>query len=108
MRFQQVSDTISSYLNAWQQPICAVEDSALFEVALNAFDTTTRLRNMRRVEVFKDTGSPECPISWKKLRTKWLDDHLGRVNRQYERIRNIKMSVGFTVVYPLMTCVRRL
>ncbi|HMG89820.1 MAG TPA: DUF6519 domain-containing protein [Chryseolinea sp.] len=84
------------YLHAWQQAICAVEDSSLFEVALNAFDTTTRLRNMRRVDVFTDTGSPECAISWKKLRTKWEDDHLGHVNKQYERIRNIKMSVGFT------------
>jgi hypothetical protein len=83
------------YLHAWQQPTCAVEDSSLFEVALGAFDTTTRLRNMRRVELFTDTGSPECAISWKKLRTKWQDDHLGRVNGQYERIRNIKMSVGF-------------
>jgi len=84
------------YLHAWQQPICAVEDTALFEVALNAFDTTTRLRNMRRVEIFPDSGSPECAISWKKLRTKWVDDHVGKINSEYERIRNIKLAVSFT------------
>ena len=84
------------YLHAWQQPICAVEDSALFEVALGGPDTTTRLRNMRRVEIFANSGSSECAISWQKLRSTWLDNHLGKVNREYERIANIKLSVGFT------------
>jgi hypothetical protein len=39
------------YLEAWLQPVSAVEDNELFEVALGGPDTSTRMRLMRRVQV---------------------------------------------------------
>lgn len=40
-----------AYVVAWEQPVCAVEDSELFEVALGGRDTSVRMRRMRRFEV---------------------------------------------------------
>src|SRR5262245_17081439 len=40
------------YLECWQQPVSAVEDRELFEVALGGPDTSVRMRVMRRVRVF--------------------------------------------------------
>ncbi len=45
------------YLEGWQQPVSAVEDSSLFEKALGGPDTTTRILNMARVDIFNDTTS---------------------------------------------------
>jgi hypothetical protein len=36
------------YVYAWEQPVSAVEDSELFEVALGGRDTSVRMRRMRR------------------------------------------------------------
>ena len=83
------------YLEAWQHPVSAVEDSSLFEVALGGPDTTTRLRNMRRVSLFRNTGSAECPISWKKLRTEWEDAQFGRINQDNELLTNSTLNVSF-------------
>jgi hypothetical protein len=43
------------YLEAWQQPVSAVEDSELFETALGGPDTTTRIRNMQSVRLANTT-----------------------------------------------------
>ncbi|MEO6039120.1 MAG: DUF6519 domain-containing protein, partial [Saprospiraceae bacterium] len=59
------------YLESWQQPVSAVEDSSLFEVALGGPDTTTRLRNMRRVQLATGIGFCSCADAWNKLITDW-------------------------------------
>ncbi len=82
-----------AYLEAWRQGVCAVEDSSLLEMAVGV-DTTTRYRNMRRVNLFTNTESPECPISWKKL-VQWADDKLGDIKR-HELIPDTKLTVSFT------------
>ena len=49
------------YVLAWEQPVCAVEDSELREVALGGRDTSVRMRRMRRFEVLtvaEDTNPP--------------------------------------------------
>lgn len=85
-----------AYLEAWQQPVSAVEDSALFEPALGGPDTTVRLRNMRRVRIFKNPDSDECPIAWKKLQLDWKDTlHFGTVNHEDELIPDTNLKVSF-------------
>jgi hypothetical protein len=84
------------FLEAWQQPVSAVEDSALFEAALGGPDTTTRVRNMRRVKLFPNTNSSECAVSWLRLQKQWSDNHLGSMNDEHERNPNIKLQVSFS------------
>ncbi len=83
------------YLETWQQGVSAVEDSSLFEVALGGPDTTTRLRNMRRVHIATDTGFCSCADAWNKLKTDWENDNQGIVNNAFERITNTKLKVSF-------------
>jgi len=64
------------YLEAWQQAVSAIEDGSLFEVALGGPDTTTRVRNMRRVQIASGIGFSSCAEAWKKLVTDWKDANL--------------------------------
>jgi Family of unknown function (DUF6519) len=84
-----------AYLEVWQQPICAVEDRELFEVALGKPDTTTRLRNMARVHVQQGIGDEGCSHAWTKLKTLWAGQNLGTVNNNYERVPDTLMVVSF-------------
>lgn len=54
------------FIEAWQQPVTAVEDRELFEVALGGPDTSTRLRTMWRVHVAPTAGD-DCPTAWADL-----------------------------------------
>ncbi len=88
------------YLEGWQQAVSAVEDSSLLEAALGGPDTTTRVRNMRRVKLFKDVDTTECAIAWKRLRTEWVAQQLGQVNAAYERESDMRMTVSFIDAEP--------
>ena len=52
------------YLETWQQPVEAVEDSELFETALAGPDTATRVRTMRRVRVAPNVNASDCTAAW--------------------------------------------
>jgi hypothetical protein len=54
------------YLEAWQQPVEAVEDSELFETALAGPDTATRVRTMRRVRVAPGVAGRDCAAAWQE------------------------------------------
>jgi len=54
------------YLEVWQQPVEAVEDSELFETALAGPDTATRVRTMRRVHVAPDVTGRDCTAAWQE------------------------------------------
>ncbi|MFO7565981.1 MAG: DUF6519 domain-containing protein [Enhygromyxa sp.] len=56
------------YLCAWEQPVTAVEDSELVEVALGARDTSTRVKRMRRFMVKSDV-SGNCADAFTDLLT---------------------------------------
>ena len=84
------------YIESWQQPVSAVEDSSLFEVALGGPDTTTRLRNMRRVHIASDIGFANCSDAWHKLKSDWIDRKLGSINEEFELIRDITLKVTFS------------
>ncbi|MEK7400022.1 MAG: DUF6519 domain-containing protein, partial [Candidatus Poribacteria bacterium] len=83
------------YLEAWQQPVVAVEDNELLEVALGGPDTSTRIRNMRRVHVEEDVGTPDCARAWQALITKWNTEKKGMLNKENERVPDVKLKVSF-------------
>ncbi|MEO8148078.1 MAG: DUF6519 domain-containing protein [Bacteroidia bacterium] len=84
------------YIEACQPEVCAVEDNSLFEVALGGPDTTTRLRTMRRVHLAADLGFCDCADAWQQLLSNWKSDHLGTVNREFERITDVILKVTFS------------
>ncbi|MEO6671557.1 MAG: DUF6519 domain-containing protein [Ferruginibacter sp.] len=84
------------FLETWQQPVSAIEDSSLFEPALGGPDTTICIRNMQRVNIFRDAGSDECPIAWKKLRSDWSTAHFGKINKEDELIPDTSLKISFT------------
>ena len=84
------------YLEAWQQPVSAVEDEELFEVALGGPDTTTRLRNMARVRVWPSIGTDSCIEAWSRLVDIAEDNKWGRWNEErHELIVDTRLTVDF-------------
>jgi hypothetical protein len=65
------------YLEAWQQPVTAVEDEELFESALGGPDTSTRIRKMHRVRVLKNINKDEmdCFTQIAGIRENWRKGH---------------------------------
>jgi hypothetical protein len=61
------------YFEGWQQAVSAVEDDSLFEVALGGPDTTTRLKNTRRVNLAANLGFRECADAWQQLMSNWSE-----------------------------------
>ena len=83
------------YLEAWQQPVCAIEDSELFETALGGPDTTIRVRNMARVRIYPGIGNNGCGDAWTQLKNIWTTGFFGTVNDNYERVPNASLQVSF-------------
>jgi Family of unknown function (DUF6519) len=83
------------YLECWHQALSAVEDSELFEVALGGPDTSQRMKLMRRVHVFADSGSPDCQQPWATLTGVWSAGGLGTLDDQAELKVDTKLQVGF-------------
>ena len=84
------------YLEAWQQAVSAVEDEELFEVALGGPDTSTRIRNMRRVIMLHDVGHSDCHLAFDVLKDKWKAHKLGTINEEHELIRNTSLQVSYS------------
>jgi hypothetical protein len=74
------------YLEVWQQPVTAVEDGELREVALHVPDTSVRLRTMRRAHVLSNVGTENCADAWAKL---------GPLGPGNEKTTNATLTVGF-------------
>jgi hypothetical protein len=83
------------YLECWQQPVSAVEDSELFEIALGGPDTSVRMRLMRRVRVFAGSQTGDCHQAWANLTAQWATLGLGTLNAHHELVVNTKLTVGF-------------
>lgn len=81
------------WIEAWQQPVTAVEDSELFEVALGGPDTSTRWRTMRRVHVASGVAQDECAAAWAALSAGFSD---GSVNAEMELTTSATLTVSFT------------
>ncbi len=79
------------YLETWQQPVSAVEDTELIEVALGGADTTTRIRNMRRVKILKNVGTNDCSTAFQVLKQR---EQRGTINEEHEIIMDARLKVS--------------
>lgn len=82
------------WIEAWQQPVSAVEDRELFEVALGGPDTSTRIRTMQRVSVMADVGSGDCGEAWRRACLSWSP--LGSMAEDMELVPHGRLRVTFT------------
>lgn len=80
-----------AWLEAWQQPVSAIEDSELLEVALGGPDTSTRTRNLRRVRFLPNVATADCDEAWAAL-LKSLSD-LGTLNDEFELVPDAMLRV---------------
>lgn len=84
------------YLEAWEQPVSAVEDDELFEKALGGPDTGTRVRLMRRVRIARQVTGTDCAAAWKALTDSWAaSGGKGTINAAGELLPNSKLKVDY-------------
>lgn len=84
------------YVEAWQQPVTAVEDGELFEVALGGPDTSDRTRTMWRVRLAAGVAGDDCPEAWATITAGWAAAGLGTVNADAERVVDTKLAITYT------------
>lgn len=78
------------YLEVWQQPVTAVEDEELLEVALGGPDTSVRLRTMRRVRVMPGVAKEDCDAGWAAVTSS-----LGTLTSDNELATNATLTVDY-------------
>lgn len=83
------------YLETFQVPVEAVEDSELFEVALGGPDTSTRIRTIQRVRLFENVGNDDCAEAWTVVQNTWKANGLGTLNDENELIPDVSLTVTF-------------
>ena len=84
-------------LATYQQPVTAVEDSELFEVALGGPDTTTRLRTMQRILLWPNIGFDTCEAAWQALLARLVERGIGTLNEEHQMITDATLTVSFAV-----------
>jgi hypothetical protein len=78
-----------AYLEVWQQPVTAVEDRELQEVALGGPDTSVRTRTMRRVRLRTNVGTESCATAWAGLVSS-----LGGLSPDNELVNSATLAIG--------------
>ena len=81
-------------LLTYQQPVSAVEDNELFEVALGGPDTTTRLRTMQRVMLWENVSSDDCETAWQAV----LQQLAATLSDENELIPDSTLTVTFAAL----------
>ena len=84
-----------AWIEVWQQPVTAVEDKELFEVALGGPDTGTRWRTMYRVHVLPDILSDECAAAWQMAAGFWSGEGICAPDQEFATAA--RLAVSFTV-----------
>ncbi len=79
-------------LEHWLQPVSAVEDGELREVAFQGVDTSVRLKAMRRIILREDVGSLECAEAWRNL---WLSSKYGKPGANGELIPGTTLTIDY-------------
>lgn len=92
------------YLEAWLQPVSAVEDNELFEVALGGPDTGTRMRLMRRVHIEPVAAPSDCHKAWESRIAQWKTAGFGTLNEENELVPDTKLKVDFDGGTPVDLC----
>jgi len=59
------------WIEAWQQPVAAEEDSEKFEVSLGSADIDMNMRTMRRIMVSPGVKTDDCAMAWANALTAW-------------------------------------
>lgn len=83
------------WIEAWQQPVSAVEDSELFEVALGGADTTQRWRTLWRVNYYP-TNVVDCTTGWEALKIALLFSGQGLVGSDMALFTDARLNVTYT------------
>jgi len=83
------------YLETWQQPISAVEDGEVMEVAWGGPDTAQRLRTMQRVRVQTDVAGEDCAEAWEALLEQWRDEGLGTLQADHSLMPDTTVTVTY-------------
>jgi hypothetical protein len=82
------------WIETWQQPVTAIEDSELFEVALGGPDTSTRWRTMRRVHLAQGVTDTDCADAWATVSAGFAA--LGLMTQEFELATSAALRVSFT------------
>ncbi len=82
------------YLEAYQEPVGAVEDSELFEVALGGPDTSMRMRTVQRVILCENIPAADCAQAWQVLKERWAARNMGTLNEN-ELVPDVQLTVTF-------------
>jgi len=82
------------WIEAWEQPVSAVEDGEKFEVALGSADTAMSVRTIQRVAVFPGVNTDECPAAWAQATAAWAA--LGTMAPDMELATQTRLKVTFT------------
>jgi len=80
------------WLDVWQQPVTAVEDSELIEAALGGPETSARMRTMRRARALRNVGNVDCADAWTQLLASLNAE--GTVDGDYELVPNATLTVA--------------
>ena len=88
------SRTDLAWLEVWQQPVTAVEDGELLEVALGGPDTTTRWRTMRRIRLAQGIAESNCSDAWAAVTAGFAG--LGTMTEEFELATAATLTVAFT------------
>jgi len=83
------------YLEAFQQPVSAVEDGELIEVALGGPDTAQRLRTMQRVRVRTGIGADDCAEAWQALLEVAADQGYGTLATDHQLVPDTTLTVDY-------------
>jgi len=79
-----------AYLEVWQQPVTAVEDSELQEVALGGPDSSVRIRTMRRVGLRANVATESCAAAWAGFVAS-----LGGLGPDNELLNTATLAIGY-------------
>jgi uncharacterized protein DUF6519 len=79
------------YLETWQQPVSAIEDTERMEIALGGPDGGVCVRNQRRVRIFSDVKTDDCQQAWAALQTSLAGQ--GKLNEEFELVTDAKLKV---------------
>ncbi len=84
------------WIEAWEQPVSAVEDSEKFEVALGSADTAMNVRTIQRIAVFPAVNTDECSVAWVRATTSPEWQALGTMAPDMELATPARLKVTFT------------
>jgi hypothetical protein len=88
------------WVEAWEQPVSAVEDGEIREPALGGPDTTTRLRVMHRIRVATGVGGSPCQGAWEGVTAAMAAAGAGVLDDTAELTSDATLTVTYVPTAP--------